>query len=256
MNKITIGDGYSVSPSSVRVDQEMVEFNRAHTDEEYLATKLSIESIGQITPIAINSKTGLMEDGAHRLRSCKELGIDIHCIEVDGELSKEIRLQYYNLNTMSGRDLTIAQKAIQAHKYAVLTGTTLEVAASKFKTTARHVRDANAIAGLKRHDVLDAIMEDGTWTMPNGKKSKSLRAIASELRSESEVLEDGNDKQPEIVYEDMINTEKGKGEFWRLLTLVSMSHHELALLLVEVVNHRYVLVVDEETGEIEEEDKK
>lgn len=244
---------YSVSPSSIRFDQEMVEFNRIPDEAEYEATKLSIMSIGQQAPISINSKTGLCEDGRTRCRICIELGIDVNCIEVDGNLSKTERLAIYNINAMSGRDLTASQKAIQAQKYAKLVGEPLDVSAKRFKTTSRNVSDANTIAGLGRTDILDAITKYGEWIRPSGGKPvKSLRAIASELRAEKEELESITDMTSKIDYESMINTERGKSEFWQLRTVMQMSQHESDMILVKMLNYKYVLKVNKETGEIDE----
>ena len=85
----------------------------------------------------------------------------------------------------------------------------------------------------------------------SGKKVKDLRSIASQLKAEKEeVLE--KDSNVHINYTDMITTEKGKAEFWRRRTLVNMSQHELNILLVEHMNMKYNLIVNETTGEIEE----
>ena len=244
---------YSVSPSSIRFDQEMVEFNRIPDEAEYEATKLSIISIGQQAPISINSKTGLCEDGRTRCKVCNELGIEVKCIEIDGNIDKAERLAIYNMNAMSGRDLTSAQKAIQAHKYAKLTKEPLEVSAKRYKSTLRQVSDANTIAGLGRNDILDAISKTGSWLNPVTKKQvKNLRAIASELRAEKEELENITDMTSKIDYESMINTERGKSEFWQLRTVMQMSQHESDMILVKMLNYKYVLKVNKETGEIDE----
>jgi len=248
-----VGEKYTIKPSSVRFDQEMVEFNRVHTDEEYQATKLSISGpLGQTNPIIINSETGLCEDGRHRVKACTELAIDVVCVQIDGSVYKETRLEYYNLDAMSGRDLSPAQRAVQAHKFAKLTGVKLDLVAKKFKTNTRQVNDANAIAGLGREDVLTSIVNTGEWTMPSGKISKSLRTIAAQLKSEAEhVVEEAI--EPTVNYEDLIRTEKGKAEFWRMRTLAQMSQREMAMMLVELVNLKYKLVVNETTGEVKEE---
>lgn len=125
MNKYYTSDEYTVSPHSIKFDPEMVEFNRIQTDEEYQATKASIAKFGQLTPIAVNDKTGMGEDGRHRARACMELGIDVICRQVNGELDKATRLGLYNVDAMSGRDLTPAQKAIQAHKFIKMSNQTI-----------------------------------------------------------------------------------------------------------------------------------
>ena len=253
MSNYYIGKEYTVSPSSIRFDQEMVEFNRVQTDAEYQATKASIAKFGQLTPIAINDRTGMGEDGRHRARACIELGIDVVCRQVNGELDKITRLGLYNADAMSGRDLTPAQKAIQAHKFVKISGQTIAEGAMMFKSSVRNVGDANSIAGLGRNDILDTIAKYGEWTRPiGGKPVKSLRTIAQELRAEAEELEVIDDNTTNIDYEAMINTERGKLRFWELRTLMQMSQHEANMVLVKMLNYEYVLKVNKTTGEIDE----
>ena len=255
MSRYNIGAEYTITPSSVRFDQEMVEFNRVHTREEYEATKASIKLIGQTDAIAINSATGLCENGRHRVKACIDLGIDVRCTQIDGTLDKAIRLALYNTDSMSGKDLTVSQRAIQAHKYIKLTGQTIAEGAKMFKATTRNVNDANTIAGLGRTDILDAITTHGEWTRPTGKPVKSLRTIASELRAEAEELEVVVSGTESVDYEGLINTEKGKARFWELRTLMQMSQHEANMVLIKMLNYEYVLKVNNITGEIVEEEK-
>lgn len=253
MSKYYTSEEYTVSPNSVKFDPEMVEFNRVQTDEEYQATKASIAKFGQLTPIAINDRTGMGEDGRHRARACIELGIDVICRQVNGELDKITRLGLYNADAMSGRDLTPAQKAIQAHKFVKISGQTIAEGAMMFKSTTRNVSDANTIAGLGRNDILDTISRTGEWIRPTGGKPvKSLRTIAQELRAEAEELEVIDDNTTNIDYEAMINTERGKLRFWELRTLMQMSQHEANMVLVKMLNYEYVLKVNKTTGEIDD----
>ncbi len=252
-NNMYVGTEYMVDPSSIRFDQYMVEFNRTYTESEYLQTKLSIESIGQQVPIHINNKTGLCENGRHRVQICKELGIQVKCIQVDGTLSIPVRLELYNLDQMSGKELTTGQKAIQAHKYAKIAKVTLDYAASRFNTNRRAVAAANTIAGLGRVDILDAVHSTGYWKDDQGNKIKDLRTIAKHLKSsidDTDVLA----MDAAINYEDLITTEKGKAEFWRKRTLVNMSQHELNIVLVEYMNMKYKLKIDSETGEVDDDE--
>lgn len=249
MNKIYTSEVYTVDPSSVRFDQHMVEFNRVHTIAEYERTKESIAEVGQLTPIDINDKTGLSENGRHRVKACMELGIQVACIQINGDLPESTRLQIYNQEQISGKDFTTAQKAIQAHKYAKIANISLEKAAKKFNTNQRAVNAVNTIAGLGRQDILHSMEYKGYWMDSAGKKIKDLRSIASQLKAESEqVLE--NKLEVTVNYEDLITTEIGKAEFWRKRTLANMSQHELSMMIVENMNYKYKLVTDEVTGEI------
>ena len=251
-----IGEEYKVDPTAVRFSEEMVEFNRVHTTSEFEATKLSIASgIGQLHPICINNITGLCEDGRHRVKACRELGIQVKCIQVDGALDKTTRLSAYNIDAMSGRELTTAQKAIQAHKYSLITQEPLDECAIRFNTVRRQVTAANAIAGLGRQDVFDSIMDNGQWMKPDGKFTKDLRSIASILKQGAEELETVSGYTPPIDYEELLNTELAKSEFWGLRLAMENSYHERLMVLIHMLNYKYILKVNEETGEVKEEKK-
>lgn len=253
MANLFTGEPYKVNPSSVKFDTSIVEFSRVHSKEEYEATKLSIKQSGQIYPICINDQTGLCEDGRHRVKACAELGIDVLCVQVNGNASIRDRLALYNIGDMSGRDLSPAQKAIQAHKFILLTGTKLKTAAAMFKSTVREVSDANAIAGMGRNDILDVITEAGSYQIPGRPKpSKSLRAIAAHFRAIEEEVEVNAEEEIHIDYTEFINTERGKSEYYGLLTTVGASYHELKVLIVNYLNYKYQLKVNPTTGEVDE----
>lgn len=251
-NQIYVSKEYMADPLTIMFDKEMVEFNRIHTEGEYESTIMSINSIGQLSPIEINSYTGLCENGRHRVRACISLGIQVKCIKINGKLKREKRLEIYNIDIMSGRELNTAQKAIQAHKFAIASGENLITASKRFNTNERAVSAANSIAGLGRYDIIDFIFENGYWECKNKTKSKNLRAILSELKSENEAIAETK-KDVRINYEEMIQTEKGKSNFWRLKTLANISDHEMSLIIVNYLNLKYVLKVDESTGEVSED---
>ena len=96
------------------------------------------------------------------------------------------------------------------------------------------------------------LSKKGYWTRPDGKISKDLRSISNLLKSESEVLEDVQESA-KINYEDLIKTAEGKSEFWRVKTSVAISDQELSMLIVNYLNLKYVLKVDESTGEVSED---
>lgn len=249
MIDIYTSNEYTADPEKMVADVKMVGFNRTQNEIEYESTLLSIKEMGQLVPIDVNDKTGLYENGRHRVRACIELGIYVKCIKINNKLTEAQRLEIYNLPEMSGRDLTVAQKAIQAHKFAIISKEPLDRVAKRYKTNARAVSAANSLAGLNRNDILDYVSENGYWIHTNGKKSKDLRSILSAIKSESEELEEI--KQEEMInFEDMIKTEKGKLEFWRLRSLAQSSDLELSRIIVDLVNYKYVLKINKETGEI------
>jgi hypothetical protein len=255
MSSIYTSQEYKLDPSTIKFDTEITEFNREQNDGEYIATRESIKSIGQQRPIVINSNTNLCEDGRHRVKACTELGIGVVCIDIDHTIDKAKRIELYNIDAMSGRSLTTAQKAIQAHKFALISKIKLNESAVQFNISYKEVNAANTIAGLGREDIFDEIMKDseGKWTKPDGKRTKSLRAIASLLKVEQEHLEEIPVDLTTIDYVYLLNTEKAKSIFWEKATLARMSDREMYLMIVELLNLKYRLKVDSETGEVTEE---
>lgn len=240
---------YFMDPKLIAFDKQMIDFNRGYDIGEYESTKLSIMSIGQHNPIHINDQSLLCENGRQRVKICTELGIMVRCVKVNGLAPKAKRMDLYNMDQMSGRSLTVSQKAVQAHKYATALGISLDLSAKKHNVTVRAVYAVNSIAGLGRHDIIKDVAENGYWINSNGTKMKDIKRIASELKSEMQELEIAREEST-IDYEGMINTEKGKSEFWKLRTLAQLSNHELSRLLVEFVNMKYKLKVNQETGEL------
>lgn len=53
----------------------------ALTEDEYQALKADIAKRGLVTPIVVEKASGLVVDGAHRLRACRELGIEPKVVE-------------------------------------------------------------------------------------------------------------------------------------------------------------------------------
>lgn len=244
-DKFYTGDAYTVAPTSVRFDQESIEYNRRYNDIEYESLKISIQDSGQHDPIAINSITGLCEDGYTRTKICAELGIDVLCRQIDGTLDKVMRRELYMQNTV-GREYSTAQKAVLAYNYMMLSGCKADVAAKKHKVSERSVHPVVAIAGLGRRDILDALATNGEW-----EGIKDVRRIATKLRKTTEVVETANDHDTsQIDYVGMINTAVGQDEFWMLRTMVQLSAHEQNMMIVKYLNMKYKLVVDSDTGEV------
>ena len=241
-----IGKTYSVPPKTIKFDQKEIDYNRRYTDVEYKSIKESIRAVGQQHPICINSETGLCEDGYTRVQVCKELKIDVLCKIIDGSLSVQERRDLYRTMDV-GRDYSVAQKAVMAYKYMLLTGEKADVASIKHKVSERNVYPVITIAGLGRQDILDSLLLHGHW-----EGVKDTRKIATSLKKAMEKVEENSTDSPKIDYVDMINTAKGQEEFWKLRTLVQLSLHEQSMVLVNYLNLKYKLIIDEDTGEVHE----
>ena len=236
---------YKVDPKSVRFDESIVEFNRKQTSVEYAATKLSIKAIGQTTPISINNQTGLCENGRHRVKICSELGIQVKCEEIDGTIPLATRMEIYNLEQFSGRDLTASQKAVQAYQFATKHIIKLDAAAARFKSTVRNINDVTTIAGLGRLDVISAVKDTGEWLIPGETRpTKSLRKIASYLRATAETVDITLSDTADVDYTEYIHTERGKAEFYAIRTAARNSDAELSMLIVTALNYKYKPKVD------------
>jgi len=244
MPKYFIGETYLITPSSIRFDQESIEYNRKHSATEYEALRMSIESIGQEDPVIINNKTGLCEDGYTRTQICKELEIDVKCIQIDGTLDIAIRRELYMKN-ITAREYSTAQKAVMAYRYMILTKCKLYEASKKHKVDSKALSQAVTIAGLGRKDILDQILETGMY-----KGSKNIRVIANNLRITTEEVEITYPVESKIDYLDLINTAIGKGEFYQILSGTENGPHELRMLIVNYLNYKYKLTINTETGEV------
>ena len=242
-----IGKIYSVPPKTIKFDQKEIDYNRRYTDTEYKSIKESIRAVGQQHPICINSETGLCEDGYTRVQVCKELGIDVLCKIIDGSLSAQEKRDLYRTMDV-GRDYSVAQKAVMAYKYMLLTGEKADTASIKHKVSERSVYPVITIAGLGRQDILDELLLKGNW-----EGIKDTRKIAISLKKTMEAVEVLPTDTPKIDYTDMITTAKGQEEFWKLKTLVQLSPHEQSMVLVNYLNLKYKLIVDETTGETHED---
>lgn len=230
-----IGKEYSVPAETIKFDDAWIHYNRRYDDKEYNALKESIISAKQTRPIAINSETGLCEDGYTRVQICKELNIDVKCIIIDGKASTQTRRDSYRVSDV-GRDYNTAQKAVMAYRYMQLTGDKIDKAALKHKVDVRSVHPVITIAGLGRHDVLNEILETGKW---NG--IRDIRKISSELRTTAEDVIKVSEPEIDIDYIGMINTAKGQNDFWALSKLIESSKYERNLLAVRFLNLQYKL---------------
>ena len=244
INDCQIGKTYSAPPKTIKFDQKEIDYNRRYTDVEYAAIKESIKAIGQQNPISINSETGLCEDGYTRTQVCKELNIDVQCKVIDGSLSQQTKRDLYRIMDV-GRDYSTAQKAVMAYKYMTLTGEKAGSASVKHIVSARNIYPIITIAGLGRQDILDSLLLNGQW-----EGIKDVRKIATSLKKTMETVEVSAADTPKIDYVEMVNTAKGQEEFWKLKTLVQLSQHEQNMVLVNYLNLKYKLGVNQTTGEV------
>ena len=94
---------------------ELAELFPAMTPEEYEAFKADVEANGLRDPITTSE--GKVVDGVHRLRACRELGVEPRFVEWDGVGSL---LSFVVARNMHRRHLTEAQRAMLAARIANL----------------------------------------------------------------------------------------------------------------------------------------
>ena len=255
MNEFIVGEQYSVDPRTIKFDEDVVKLNRLCTEEEYASTLLSIKEYGQFTPIYINNTTGLCEDGRHRVKACKQLDINVQCVEINGSLSIDARFEHYNTELVSGRDYSVAQKAVMALRWMLLTKEPQSKASEKFKVNKREIIAASVLNGINKDSVLEELFTTGKATNPlTGKTSKSIRTIATAYANEAEDADVVTVEADEISYEEMISTLKGRAEYLNMMTTVDYNDfRNVKLMAVEFMNTKYRL--KEEAGEKYEEFK-
>lgn len=214
---------YTADPSTIKFDDKYVVFNPVHNEAQYLATRDSINKLGQLEPVLMLE--GLCVDGRHRVKVTKELGITVRCADLDPKTSEEDIVVRCNTNVMSGRDYDNAQKAIQAlrlvNEYSMLA-----VTAAKFmKIDRRLVSYASTIKGLGRQDLLDALMEGKKVQLSNMlRPSKSLEVICKHVKAETEETSVIIDDSERVKYnpDAAIKTEKGKIWFYEKMRVLDI----------------------------------
>lgn len=117
-----------VNPNELIV-HDVAKINPELTSEEYTALKENIMSSGQITPIIVVGNN-LVVDGRHRLKACRELGIEIKVTDVFD--AKEDDLINIVTSSESGRHTSSTQKAITAYRtYTLKRGTGNSISTEK-----------------------------------------------------------------------------------------------------------------------------
>jgi len=237
-------DGVSwVHTDTIKFDTEISTMNPKQNEIEYMATKDSIEKIGQNRPLQINSITKLTEDGRTRLKIARELGREVLVQYVDGNASLEKRIMCANENTMTGREYNNAQKAVWSLRLMNKTGHSAIDTAKTTKVDSRLISYAVSINGLGRIDILDEIMVTGGYVFPGEKRSfTSMRTIAGRLNEESErnnIIKDSSNV-PKIDYNELVATETGRNWFWEQVNGEQLSM-KTKLLLVELSNFKFKL---------------
>jgi ParB-like chromosome segregation protein Spo0J len=93
----------------IKIDEEYARLVPPLTEKEYQGLKLSIEVDGQHYPIVVNEQ-GILLDGHHRYRACKELKIEPE-IELKSSSTKLKEMEFVVDSNLKRRHLNDFQKA-------------------------------------------------------------------------------------------------------------------------------------------------
>lgn len=237
------GDVYNIDPSTVRFDDKYVVFNPLHTKEQYEATKMNIEEVGQIDPIIMSYDGSLCYDGRHRVQICKDLGIMVKCICLREGLSQDEILMVCNKNVMSGRDYTNTQKAIQALTLVNTYSMTQVKASALMKVDKRLVTYAATLRGLGKEAELQKLMKDEPVQLSNMERpTKSLEVLCKYAKAASEVsvVEDVSER---VMFDPdaQIKTEAGKAWYYSRIEMDSVPESALGIRLcyIELANYKF-----------------
>ncbi len=241
-------DIYMMNPSDIKFDEKIAGFNEMKTDEEYSSMKRDIERRGQID--ALPSRNGLIGDGRHRTRICKELNIQTKVYNVDSNMSDRDFVLLCNRSTMKSRNFSKTQLAISAYKlvkeYELSDKQALEeVGLAPNNKSIGYVRTiADSPYGRKNH-ILKTLMKgesvciDGKWTKSIERVKRLISMIEEEeMRKNVE----NESKEPEIDYNELINTETGRELFWEINKLNGM---HLKLEIIKLLNLVYKTTEDQ-----------
>lgn len=109
---------------------------------------------------------GKVVDGRHRLRACKELGINLWGRNLPGTMSNQ-EVEEFVEGTENRRHQTTTQRAIGAYKYYVANGTSQEYAATKKLSNRRNLTRAKNLHALIGDALLDELHNGGKLKIIN-----------------------------------------------------------------------------------------
>jgi len=211
-----IGTAYSIDPDTVKFDTKLIEFNKEKKPEDYSALRRSIIKDKQSDPIFI--KDGLCGNGRHRVRICKELGINVIAIDVDPKISEKAYLELCNKDTFTARNDTPTQLAIKAYNMTKDYGYTDPEAMSTLGITNRNaIAYVRFIDSTRYSSLLDTLASGGKVNI-DGAHTKSIdvakRKIAKILEEEAGLVEVVEIDEVQIDYNSLIETDTGIDWFW------------------------------------------
>ena len=209
---------YLKDPSTIKFDA-IAAFNPPKSDEEYEALLYSIKNGKQEDPILMrNNKCG---DGFHRVKVAIKLGRQVLCTDIDSNMRDKDFIALCNRSTFTARNDSITQKAIKAYKltkdYSYTDAEAIKLTGlkkgSKGIGYARTISESNY---NKKHNILDKLLAGKTVNI-NGTFTKSIEVCKRLIATYEEEQLDSIKSTvtiPTVDYNEYLDTEKAKSEFW------------------------------------------
>ncbi len=218
-DKYTIGKIYELEPADIKYDTKICNFNPPKTKESYNSLLSQIEKNGQTQPAFI--RNGLLGDGVHRAKVCRQLGIKLKVVDIDPIISDADYILLCNENTFTARNDSPTQLAIKGFKLVNDFGYSDSLAIKNMglrdKRSISYVRNIIASPQNNKYKIIDTLIK-GEVVNIGGTRTKSIntaRRLVSRL-DEEELNENLRNlvTEPEIDYDSMIHTEIAKEDFW------------------------------------------
>lgn len=248
-NKYFIGSPTWVTPYGIKLDEKVSQFNPAKPDWDYVSLKTQIETDGQIDPAYVRGN--LLGDGRHRLQIAKELGRKLLIQEIDKSMPDEEYIRLCNKNTFGARNDTPAQAAIKAYtlvkEYKYTDAEALRLVGVKDKNALTYIRyimdtrHAKVIENLKNGGRAEVKNKQGE-VVYQGIALKTLKEKIARLEEEEMLIVDNScEVIVELNYNEYLNTETAKDEFWLHIGKNPTVSADTKKLFCELLNLKYKL---------------
>lgn len=225
--------------TAIITEHELAGMHPKMSEEDYIALKLSIESVGQREPIMLYK--GKLVDGRNRLRACKELEIDILVCDLSSNAKIE-DIKDIIMATEARRHESKTQKAINAFNYSVKQKCSKNIASKMFGVSEQLIKYVVFINNkAKRPDILEKLLDNHLVSIEGRKPTDSLVTVAKALKEEMEkdIIRD----ESEVVHwsaDAYLRTEESKDWYYNQVRMLNLDNNvPVKMLLVELANLKF-----------------
>jgi len=236
-----VSDVYEIDVDTIKYDTAICNFNPPKTEENYQSLLAQIRDNGQTVPAYI--RNGLLGDGVHRARACKQLGVRLKVVNIDPMIDDATYILLCNENTFTARNDSATQLAIKGYLLVDKFGySEAEVKVKLGIKDKRMIGYARAIVASPLNDefnIIDGLLEGKTVKIVD-KHTKSLdvakRAVAAEEERRERAKEDKTNTVKKLVidYDELLDTFEAKEDFW--VREPFMTGIEMKVRYIELLN--------------------